>query len=167
MSVELVNYIDVAGAMANLVALEEEITTAVGQILQLPFGADRSAYPFMRYEARGVYPKWLNGISTAKPDEFGIWEDAEPVVIQTLLQLGTETEGADGTLEQQLYTWIPYTMAIARSRPLLTSDARPEKPKFMLGAAMRLDNPLMPGGIIAARFLWTLSFYVTNVERDY
>jgi len=165
MTVTLLNYINVQDAMDHLVAIEQEISTAVGQILGQNFGT--AAKPFMRYEAEAIYPKWLNGISTIKPQPIGIWEDAEVTAIVTELQLGKRTEGFDGALEEQLYTWIPYTMAMGRSRPLLTSDAKPGRINNFLGASLELTTPLMPGDIIAAKFLWTLGFYLTNPERDY
>lgn len=165
MSMPTLNYPDVVGAKQRLVAIEKEITTAVITILNRPASGD--AKPFMRYEAQGVYPKWLNKLSTEKPEDFGIWEEYIPVVIETELQVGKRTEGFDGVLEQSLDVWIPYTIALARTRPRLTSDAYGTPPAHMLEASCRLGDPLMPGDVIAAKFIWSLAFFVENAERDY
>src|SRR5882724_2468412 len=127
----MLNYIDVKGAIANIVALENECTTTVASILG--YSLSPHAYPLLRFEAQGQFPQWLNGLSSVKPQPSGIWEDSEPVSILTELKLGNETEGKDGVLEQQLYVWIPYMLALARSRPLLTSDAAPNRPTGFLG----------------------------------
>ena len=161
----MLNYIDLKGAIANLIALENECATDVGGILG--YSLSSHAYPMLRFEAQGQFPVWLNGLSTVKPEPSGIWEDAEPVQIITQLKLGNETEGRDGVLEQQLYTWIPYFLALVRSRPLLTSDAAPTRPTGLLGASIDVSKWRMPGSIISAEFILNLEFFVTNPERDW
>lgn len=161
----LLDYADIAGAILNAVEVEKLIIRDVSEILNIPFNSNE-AYPFMRYES-GAYPKFLNGISDDKPNEAGIYEINDVIAINIEIQLGKRTEGVDGKLEQQLYTWIPYTTAMFRTRPLLTTAARPEKPRNLLATDIRLSKALMPGDIIAAQFVLELGFFTTNPERDY
>lgn len=161
----LLNYARVGDAILNIVEVEKLITRDVSQILNIQINAD-AAQPFMRYESP-VYPKWLNGISDDKPQEAGIYEINDVIAVNIELQLGKRTEGSDGALEQQLYTWIPYTTAMFRTRPLLTTDARPQKPLNLIASDIRLSKALMPGDIIAAQFVIDLGFFTTNPEKDY
>lgn len=158
----LLNYADLTGAMTNLVALEKQITVDVGTILGQSFNT--SAKAFMRYDSE-VYPKWLNGLSTAVPDEFGLAEEYTPYTFSIELQLGKITQGFDGALEQTLYTWIPYTLASFDATPRLQTDAVPTIPRFLLMTNLRTAQPRMPGDIIAAQFILTLAFSVQNYER--
>lgn len=165
MSDPLLYYADVQGAIENLVEVQNEITRDVATILERTF--NKNAKPYMITDQQGAYPKWLNELSESRPEPSGIWEDSEPISFITQLQLGPKTAGFPGKLEQTLYTWIPYTQAMARSRPLLTTDARPNKIVGFLGQYLRLSKPRMPGPIIACEFIWTLEFYITNPERDW
>lgn len=164
MSVTTLNYVDLAGVFDNLVEVLKEITREVGSILQQPFNTE-AAYPFSRFES-AVYPKWLCGLSDAKPEPFGISEDFEPYTILIELQIGKKTEGYDGQLERQLQTWIPYTLAAFRATPRLQTDANMESPLGLLETQCRLYKSEMPGDIIGAKFLLILKTFVSNLERD-
>lgn len=161
----LLDYPDLSGAMRNLVALEKQITLEVGSILDQNFN-DGTAQPYMRYES-AVYPKWLNGISNDRPDEFGIFENEQLWTISAELQLGKITQGYDGSLEQTLYVWLPYTIETIRVNPKLKSAAQPTAPRNLILASARVAQPLMPGDIIAARFVVSLDFVTTNEDRDF
>lgn len=158
----LLNYADVPGAFTNLIALESQITSEVGQLLNQALNSE--ARPFMRYDS-GVYPKWLNSLSNAKPEPLGSDEEYDPYTVDIELQLGKRTEGQDGALEETLQVWVPYTLASFQATPRLQSAANPNVPKFLLGAGLRLETTRMPGDIIAAQFVLTLAFSVQNRGR--
>jgi hypothetical protein len=153
------NYVPIGEHILNIVEVEKQISAEVAGLLDI--NIDQVAYPFMRYRS-DVYPKWLNGLSDARPEEFGLEQDYEPTTIRLELQLGKVTEGYDGLLEQQLYTWIPYTMATFRANPRLITPARPTAPTGLLWSSIRLARALMPGEIIAAEFQITLACFVMN-----
>ena len=158
-------YPDLSGAIDGMVEIEKEISRDVMQILQTTLNLNE-AYPFMHFESE-VYPRWVNALSDIKPEDIGVYEEAEPMTVLTRLELGKKTEGYDGKLEQTLWTWIPYTTTMFATRPLLTSDTHPARPLCLLGASMRLYRPYVPGETIAAEFVTTLAFYVNNPVRTY
>lgn len=159
------NYPDVLGAIKGMVSIQKEIIRDVSQILTISLNTGE-AFPFMHYDSE-VYPRWVNGVSDAKPEDIGVGEETEPMTILSRLEIGKRTEGFDGDLEQQLWTWIPYTITMFATRPLLTSDAAPDRPKGLLGASMRLYRPLVPGQTVAAEFVTTCLFYTNNPVRTY
>ena len=155
------NYVDMANVVDHIVEIQKRITIDVGGILGQDFGA--TAYGYMRQVAQ-TYPKWLNGLSDAKPEPSGLFENAEPYVVVMELQLGAVTQGYDGDLERQLLIWIPYTLEAFRVTPRLQSPGLLDIPQWLLDTTIRLGKTIMPGDIIGAQFILTCETFVQNIE---
>lgn len=160
----LLNYADVTGAINCVVALQKEIVTDVASILGFTVNGD-AAFPFMRYQS-AVYPKWLNMLTNTKPSDFGVAQSEQPYSLLMELQLGKITQGYDGELERQFYTWIPYTLATFQSSPRLLSTNIQTPPNGLLETGIRLADEQAPGDVLAARFVLNMVFYVENIERN-
>lgn len=161
----LLNYADVSSAITNVVALQKEITADVATILGFSLNGD-AAFPYMRYQ-NGTYPKWLNMLTNTKPSDFGVAQNEQPYSLLMELQLGKITQGYDGQLEQQFYTWIPYTLAAFQASPRLLSTAVQTIPNGLLDTGIRLADEQAPGDVLAARFILNMVFYVENIERNF
>ena len=158
------NYADLPGAMLNIVEMQKQISTDVIALLSITGNAN-AAVPFLRYSAE-TYPLWRTGLSSAAPQPSGIWEESDPVVVRMILEVDKVTAGYDGKAEQQLYTWVPYTLAAFRANPQLETLARPTRPRWLLESLIRLAQTRQPGNTISAAFELTLHFAVTNQERN-
>lgn len=161
----LLNYPRLDLALEALTFVEQDISKDVSEILakSMPTSA---AYDYSRKESQ-VYPKWLNLVASGTPDEDGIDEQRQLYTIRMQLQIGPRTQGTDGSLERQLYVWIPYTLAVLRTHPRLESESRPIPAPGLLQTTAKLVRSQVFGQIIGAVFEMEMDLYVSNVEADF
>lgn len=160
---QVYNYVKIQDIIDHLVEVEKTITVDVMTLLDRPMNTN-NAFPYSR-RINNVYPQWLNGLSNDKPDEFGIDEQYEPITISMQIQVGKVDEGQEGELEQTLFTWIPYTDVAVRANPRLQTPAMSTPPNNLLWTSIRLADALMPGDVIAARFVLTAACFAHNQGR--
>ncbi len=73
-------------------------------------------YPWAIYDN---FPYWVNYVNLIQPEEKGTAQERQLYVVKMRIVIGHMTQGYDGTLQRELWKWIPQTLNYFKMRKQL------------------------------------------------